>query len=531
MTVGSLSPETVTNLVQLRALLSSADQASLSSSPITRPMAVVLLDAVNERATHFAATYLSLAIPSKAGFEQLMQIVKDHLGARWTTSTWPDIRRLHRTRNLVQHEGLDVDQKNINTWAAATSSYTRSLVNAVWDTDINETTLAEAVKDPEIRKRLEEAELRLREDLPAESLKKSAKAFALAYKSWRTHYRRRIPFHTKPMRNQIVDEKSFNYLEREISEANEAAIAIAFSGDPGEYVWFRDITSHLEDVQIVTLDEAQRALGFTFGWIIRWEAFQESFIPDRKAVHEQERRHVRSGGEAARVHSVVVSKQGSRFLVELGLADVPPVSEYEAWAAKLASLLNENRSPSDWWRVTHGGAINFWLSGSDVPEGTVEKVSDALHAVDAEIQAQRLTDEESREAKRVEAEAYLNEFEGRKSDFPAWVTKAWLTDGVVIVNRRTESRLRVSLSGDAGAFWRNIVADLPLHELVNSCVFDWGSRAIRVEPQLSVGELAEALRSISAEIERLIAEQREEEGREERNRYSLEAELREAFRL
>ncbi|MEU3615809.1 hypothetical protein ABZ725_26250 [Streptomyces sp. NPDC006872] len=532
MTTAPLSPETVTNLVQLRALLSSADQASLSSSPVTRPMAVVLLDAVNERATHFAATYLNLTIPNKASFEQLMQIVKDHLGARWTTSTWPDIRRLHRTRNLVQHEGLEVDQKNINTWAAVTSSYTRSLVSAVWDTDINETTLAEAVKDPKICQLLKDAERCIEENSPAKSLANSRQAFDFAYKLWRKHYRRRIPFHSKPMGRQIIDEKSFKYLEGEIAEVNEASVAIAFSGDPGEYVWFRDITSNADAIQISTLDEAQRALGFVFGWVIRWEAFQESFIPDRRSVREQESRCVRSSNTAARVSSVSVTRQGGRFLVEVSLSDVPPVNEYNAWSSKLTTLLNKGKKASDWWRVTNSGVINIRLSqGSGESREIFETVSNALLAADVEVQRDRLADEASREAKRVEAQAYAEEFEENKSTFPAWVTKVWLTDDLTIMSGHPQSRLRVSLSDDAADHWKNIVADLPLHELVDSCIFEWQGHVIRIEPQLTVTEIGEALQSVSESIEGLISQQRARRDEEESGRYSLEAELREAFRL
>ncbi|MDX3313969.1 hypothetical protein P1S61_33875 [Streptomyces sp. ME08-AFT2] len=529
MTAAPLSPETVTNLVQLRTLLASADQASLSTSLVTRPMAVVLLDAVNERVTHFAATFLNLTIPNKAGFEQLMEIVKGNLGGRWTTATWPEIRRLHRTRNLIQHEGLEVDQKNVSVWAAATSSYTRSLVSAVWDVDINEVTLSQAIRDSDIRNLLEESEKEISAGSPFTSLRNSAKAFESAYDSWRKTYRRRTPFHRKPMSHDIIDTKGFKYLEHEISEVNEAAVAIALSGNPGEYVWFRDITSHVEDMRIATLDEAQRALGFVFGWVIRWEAFRESFIPNRRMEREKEKRRVRSSNTPARVYAVSVSNSDDRFEIVINLADVPPDQEFDAWRQKLTQLLNKGEETPGRWRVSDSGSIIAWpQKGSEASRRVVENVSNALDQVDSELRHEEERNEKSRNAKKSEAESYKQEFETVRSDFPTWVEDVWLTDTVTIMGGKIQSRLRLAVPGD---IWRDTAHHLRQHPLVESCVMDSRDRSIHVTPQFTVADLKPVLASISEAIEALMDQRKEKEETEERLRYSLEAQLRQDFHL
>ncbi|MFE0433914.1 hypothetical protein ACFW2K_02985 [Streptomyces nigra] len=529
-----LSPETVTNLVQLRALLDSADRASISNSYVTRPMAVVLLDAVNERATHFAATYLNLTIPSRAGFEQLMEIVKGQLGARWVTGTWPDIRRLHRTRNLVQHEGLEVDQKNIATWAAATASYTRSLVSAIWDININDATLSKAVKHDEIRELLDTAERKIKEGMPSESLTATSAAFDLAYKSWKDHYRRRIPFHHKPMQRDIVDQKGFKYLEKEITEANETSLAVSLSGDAGEYVWFRDITAHETDMEVATLDEAQRALGFAFGWVIRWEAFQESFIPNRRRAREQAARRVRKSSRPASVHAVKVARGRGNWRLTVELADVPPAEVFDVWRRTLTTVLNSgaNLAPYHFWSVTESGNLENWIPKEPDSAGDLaEVVSSALLTVEEEIRKQRQEREASLEELKREAQVYAQDLERISPTLPSWVRKAGLAEHRTIMAGKPESRLRIILTDDSIDFWKPISSALQQHPSVHSSMVNWGEKTIGITPELKPAELCQVLLDISPEIEALINQKKSEDSQMEENRLTLESKLREAFRL
>ncbi|MEU0129385.1 hypothetical protein [Streptomyces sp. NPDC006289] len=527
----TLSPETVTNLVQLRSLMVSADRASRSNSYVTRPMAVVLLDAVNERATHFAATYLNLTIPNRAGFEQLMEIVKEELGKRWATGTWPDIRRLHRTRNLVQHEGLEVDQKNISIWASSTLSYTRSLVSAVWDTDINEVALAHAIKNREIRELLEVGERKHREGLPTESVKATNEAFKLAYQMWMTHYRRRIPFHSKPSSFDVLDKKSFGFLEREIGEVNETSLAISLAGDPGEYIWFRNLVAHREDIEISTLDEAQRALGFVFGWVTRWESFQDSFIPNRRVVREREKRRVRSSDRPAYVYDVKVEKGAKSFRLAIELADVPPAEEFDAWRSALRNLLNKENSPQRYWEVGESGSLGIWVSddGADIDE-LANTASEALAAVEVEVRQDVTRRENSRLALEKESLAYDQELKDVKPGLPSWVESAYLKPEITITGGQARSRLEIKTSADAVGVWSPVIIRLHEHFSIKTRA-NWQDRTIGIEPELSAPELIQVLRDISEFTEDLITRKKEEDQRIEESRHSLETRIRELFRL
>ena len=61
-TPAAASPLDTVSLVQLRALLDQARSVSRTVSRATRLVAVVLLDAVNERAMHVVATSRGIAI-------------------------------------------------------------------------------------------------------------------------------------------------------------------------------------------------------------------------------------------------------------------------------------------------------------------------------------------------------------------------------------------------------------------------------------------------------------------------------------
>jgi hypothetical protein len=494
-------------------------------------MAVVLLDAVNERATHFAATYLNLTIPNRAGFEQLMEIIKGELGGGWVTGTWPDIRRLHRTRNLVQHEGLEVDQKNISIWASSTLSYTRSLVSAVWDTDINEVTLARAVRNSEIRNLLEIGERKYRDGLPAESVKASSEAFRTAYKMWKKHYRRRIPFHSKPSTFNVVDEKSFKYLEKEISEVNETSLAISLAGDPGEYVWFRNLVADDRDIAVATADEAQRALGFVFGWVTRWEAFQESFIPDRRVEREREKRRVRESDRPARVCDVRVEEAREKFRLIIELEDVPPPDEFDAWRNSLHKLLTGDNPARRFWNVGESGSLSTWVNNDPNEIDELASIaSEALALADTEVSQEIARNEASRLALEKDSLAYAQDLERVTPGLPSWVTSAYLRPRVVTVAGKRRSRLEIAISDDAMEVLTPITIRMSQHPIIKISP-SWQQKTISIEPELPAAEIVSYLRDLSDFVEGLIAEKKTKDQRTEEARQSIESRIRRVFQI
>ncbi|GGX35017.1 hypothetical protein GCM10010321_57970 [Streptomyces chartreusis] len=392
--------------------------------------------------------------------------------------------------------------------------------------------MAEAVKDTDLRVLLDEAEKRLLRNDPADSIRKSQDAFRVAYDHWRKQYRRRTPFHHEPMSHEVLDTKGYQYLKREVSEVNDASVAMALSGDPGEYVWFRDVTANPEAMDVATLDEAQRALGFVFGWITRWESFQESFIPDRWYQRQAEQRRIRSSSVCASVSDVRVRGEQGKFLIEVDLMDVPPNDEFNVWRDILTRLVSDGLEPKGWCKVTDSGQLTIWLTKeAELPSGLADQISTALLRVEDEIAQKRSESEASRNALRAEADSYEESYEAAKEGFPAWVERVWLTEFREIRGGQPQSRLMFSVTPEARHFWRNISSDLPARSDVESCILDSSEGAFRVSPQISVEELCSVLQSISEEIEGLIVQEVNSENAKAELRRSLESELRAKFRL
>ncbi|MFF4964676.1 hypothetical protein [Streptomyces sp. NPDC001037] len=334
------------------------------------------------------------------------------------------------------------------------------------------------------------------------------------------------------MRQEILDVKGFEYLKREISEVNEASVGIALSGDPGEYVWFRDITANPDAVGVATLDEAQRALGFVFGWIVRWESFQDSYIPDRMYQRQVEQRRVRVSSGPARVNAVRVSGEEGILRVEVDLVDVPDNDDFNVWRDTLSHLLNDDQRLSMWWSVTESGRIVLQATQRiEVAAELVERISLALIRVEDEVMRKQSADEASRSALQAEAVSYGRSYEAIESTFPNWVENVWLTDHLEIVGGVPQSRLMFSVADSARGYSQVISSGLRGYPQIESCFLSGSEGSFRVSPQLDIEVLCSALQSVSKDIEDMIARDVQERRAEEETRRSLEAELKEKFRL
>jgi hypothetical protein len=343
--------------------------------------------------------------------------------------------------------------------------------------------------------------------------------------------------HREPMRTKIVDTAAFDFLKREIAEVNEASVAIALSGDPGEYVWFRDITANPDVVSTVNLDEAQRALGFVFGWITRWESFHDSYIPDREHRRQVEQRRVRTAPGPARVSAVRVLEGDDDFRAEVDLVDVPESDDYILWRDMLSRILNEHQGPRTWWRVTDSGKLVLRTAGKAEAGETViaselaECLTSALVRVEDDMLRRRTEDEASRNALKADAVAYNESYEAVASMFPSWVERVWITDHLQIMGGVPQSRLRFSIVEAARPYWQDIASGLRENPEVEQCILSGRDWSLQVSPQLNVEKLCSVLQTISMDIEEKVARDSERRQLEEEFCRSLETQLKEAFGL
>lgn len=523
VTQNTLSPETASDLVQLKALLQSAVQASTSSAAATRSMAVILLDAVNERVTHLGGTYLTLSFPSKAQFDQLMQVVKERLQQKWVTSSWPDVRRLHRTRNLVQHEGLNLGSQNLAAWSSATISYTRTLVDAVWDVDIDHVVLADAVNDPELKKPLTLAENSLAAGEIEESLRQVEICFKSAWNRWgKQHTSAHSPHFPEFTRNRAFGDRESEVasLGARVNQIEDLLKAQSFS-DPGEYVWFLQLIRS-NDRRYATADEVQRAIAFCFWWSVRWEAFNDAFDPNRAINWEAAQRRVRTQEEAASVSSIEAREHLTGFLVKFSLENVPTPDSFSEWASLLTTILREQDGRR--WRMGNEGSLTVEMDESPETQSVASALNRSLTQVEGELKSRQKKAME--EANRLTLEARKYETDVSESDLslPQWVERVWLIDSVHSGDR---SRLRITPTREVRQFWTAIRSAILKDGRIAAC---YGSgENIVISPELPPHEIMDVLLNISADISEQLDRKRDSVEAGERRRREVELSFRSAF--
>lgn len=238
----SLEPFLARNLLTVRALLDQALREARRSGELQRLTAVVLLDAVNERVLHLVAVTFGLSIGPRAQFEDLIAQVKERQGSAWQPRSLSDIRRLHRARNGVQHEGLGADRADLASWMASTTDFVTSLVKASFGVTLNDVRLSSAVVTPDARSRLALAEDALTAGHSEAAVRAATDAFDFARSAWvQLHERRRSnPVH-RPF--GLGEYKEFEYLEHLAQEARNASLLYPLAADPGEVAWFLDLSA------------------------------------------------------------------------------------------------------------------------------------------------------------------------------------------------------------------------------------------------------------------------------------------------
>lgn len=452
----ALTPLSVDALVQLRALLDHARSVSRSGSRPTRLVAVVLLDGVNERAIHLAATTLSVEVTARATFEDLHSQVKQRLDTRWRGEGWSDVRKLHRVRNLAQHEGTGGDREEIAAWRTATEKYVRSLITAVFDVDLDQVRLADCIVDDQIREFFVKAEDALGARNALEALGCIYNAFDDAKSKWRRSSRA-----PNRLERRWRRDDPFRDVIESVNQVNDANLDQVFAFDSSEYVWF----SHLrrEEREYISLDEAERALTFAFWWITAWEAASEWFVHDRRRRWAAERRKEREGTGDPNITDVTIKgrreitngQEGRYWEISLTLANLPGDPDYNDWHAGVSMALFQQRiqpyGPS--MRLDPVGIVICRVPDDAEwnPEHLIEHVEGVLVDEKRAMEAAK----ERAHAADVERQRVIAEFdaevEANKAEMPAWV------DSIRKRQRGTEWSIQIEpLEG----FYRHVAEEL-----------------------------------------------------------------------
>lgn len=265
--VGALDATTLDRLVRLRALHERAVVATSDPTRAGQHEAIILLDGAVEQALLVAAAELGITLSERDSLVAIHGKVCSELGTRWTRPGSKTIVELHRSRNNVQHHGVLPREDHLPIWVAETDRYIRSLVRAVFGSDIDGLHIASAITTTSLRDTLVAAEVALRAEDTRTVVSLCERAFAAAL----DHFRG-VPRAIPPSLDSFEE---FRSIAGALERVGEFISTSYFAPAPSDGKWFAALTSHRWTAESPPeLTDARRAFGFVVAWVQRWEAFE-----------------------------------------------------------------------------------------------------------------------------------------------------------------------------------------------------------------------------------------------------------------
>jgi hypothetical protein len=344
-------------LVRLRLLLLAALASISDTTAYGRHIAVIALDGACELAMGLAAHQRGMDVGNKP-FPQLLRELRQEL-TEWDAVGAQGVSELRRTRNAVQHEGVLPDAVHVPIWASEVERFVYSLVKAAFGESLDGVSPAAAVEDPQLQQGLERAEQLIAEESYAGSIKESVGVFEAALRNFRSlQGRSAFRFRGDAFRKL----REFQDIKGTIESLEQFLYVTALIGDPGEWLWLETIRRQLHaDAEPPTREDAQRALSFALGWILRFE----SFVARYQDAHERARRMPPRAlyGERYETPRVIeISKsarvpyQPRQVAIDVELSEIPP--EWESAASEgFRRLQEENQTVADSWAVVRRSGL------------------------------------------------------------------------------------------------------------------------------------------------------------------------------
>lgn len=426
---------------------------------------------------------------------------------------WKGVRELHRARNNLQHHGVLPDAQHLPLWTAEADRFVHSLVAAAFGADLTVVRAAHAVVDQELRERLCEAEAAIDSGDFAVAVQTAKKALDAALNRFRS-----VSGGSSMSRfsNDTFDE--FRTIERALKALEEFVDVAYLATDPVDWLWLQR-TENLSRSQPVSRPDAERAVSFALGWILRFEAFQ-SRLPEREEIHYVEPSLDETYPEPQIVAAEVRQEDAfdRTISVVLALNQTPP-----NWLDNLHRGVRAARDAgeiaTETWARREDGAVVMRVPaqvGASQIRALAEKIIQHTHLVyEAQLQARR----DRRAAERELAERF----------------RAALPDDPRVTEVRAEHwaegrkpMIRLTIDDpDANQLGRHAVEDAlnrrrpqgsDLHIGFRDGVFSFG------EDQFGPGEALDVFDAAVAEAKQRAAEQaRAKEAAESQHQQLLEA--------
>lgn len=503
-----LSANDALTLVQIRAMLDLARRVAGSSAPVSRQTALVLLHAVNERVTHFAAHSLpQVQVGQKDLFRTLHDKVREALGERWAANDgWADVQLLQRARNAAQHEGLGADPALLPGWVTATELYTRTLVAALLSVALDEVYLAEAITDPVQADHLRRAEQALDIDDVPGALAATRAAFDSASRRW-VHSFRDAHGRSGVGTKRFPGFDDLTSLAESIDHLESAVAAMAFAVDPAEVTWFESLRRiSPEDV---SSEQARRALSFVFWWIIRWQDLQtasevETARRQAKSAEERVARTRDHGDARVYVSSVAVipgraAMTSKRVLVALELYDLPQPADLPYWTTSTEEINRPLPGASKFRLNENGTRLIADIDPDDDTDTLMQRAEAMLLEAETRTATKRAHREEQQRADDTTSGTFGEHLTA--NPLPPWIRSARLCRSDEVHPWMGNSRLRVRLDTPASLEDR-VVAILAEHPSIEN-IRSEGHEYV-ITPELTAAQLSEAAHATTAAAEQAI---------------------------
>lgn len=484
------NPTIIRNLVSVRALLDRAVEESRQAAEFRRTTGVILLDAANERALYEATNHLGLA-PKKEFGQQLDSLVAA-LGDRWDFGQLADVRRLHRARNAIQHDGLGADRDDIELFVDTTRKLVGHIVSAVFGMNIWTMSLGYAITSDLLAEPFFAAEQALKQNEPAECVMALNRALDIirertAQVAGESHgWRRRLT--TGSSRDLEA------YLVSRINAVEDLTLLASLGADASKVIWFQQLS---DEAEAATIEEAERAVGYMFWWIVAFETSPFMSDHNRQEAWEKDQRAVRTDANRARILGATAeASHPGPVQIQVRLGDVPPSPEFERWRTGLSRLLGKDPNWKDCYAyVDETGTLHATVHDGTGFDSMRSHLDTILVAVEDEI---------ARDAAKEAAEAAKdsNTIHAYSADVAinGHLLPDWIEDVHLNIDRQIQDstpaidfRINERFGGHTGAF-STAITNHPRVERLSYGLF-WHLR-----PVLPVTELAEVLHTFDAEV-------------------------------
>lgn len=505
-------------LIKLRHMLNEGLTRSRSISDLAHSMAIIILDAANEKAIYTGLTMYGLKATQH--LEQNGPLLFDKIlskkGQSWDhVPGWRNVKHLHRARNAAQHEGIPPHADVVNLGRMASEKFIPFIIRILFGVELSDVSLSQAIKNSEYQSLIESAERHLGLDDPKESFDCSVRALKMARTAWsrrvKADQHNFLP--RKPSTLEIVDGTSFSYLESLALEAGSPTLAFATS--TSESIW----ADHMIKVSPsqVGIDEAGRMLAFAFWWIIESESFEMIYAPERRRTYMANQRKVRTREDLQpRIGDVSVKQVGRTVSFVLHLVNVPGVETFERWQGFVNDRFRDAahfncsiRDDGTVYVLMHDDKHDEISSAVQFVTKVISSADFDLAQIDQELRQLQMDSQRAVDTFRAEMVDWRNEL-------PVWIQGMEAHLDPDTANR---SRAEVEVDSDLSPRWR-LFAD----HFGDGSVRELG-HVMTISPAPTYGQLRDAIIKMDSTASQIVSKAQEQQRSIETEKASIEQKI------